>query len=811
MSNNAIPYQPSIIEPKWQQIWREQQSFGAADASAKPKYYCLDMFPYPSAQGLHVGHPEGYTATDIVSRYRRMRGFNVLHPMGWDAFGLPAENYAIKTGVHPNTSTHQNIKTFIRQINALGFSYDWQREVDTSAPEYYRWTQWIFLEMFKHGLAYRKKAKVNWCNSCQTVLANEQVVDGKCERSKDEVIQKDLEQWFLKITDYADQLLNDLSGITWPEPIKIMQRNWIGKSVGININYPLENSDQFITVFTTRPDTNFGATFVVLAPDSKFVQTNLAEFPRQAEVQAYVQQTSKKTELERISEGKKKTGVFTGWYVINKLNNKKLPVYVSDFVLASVGTGAVVGVPGHDQRDFEFAQTMGVAVIRVVVGKDNDTSPITKIEQVQEDQGTMVNSDFLNGLAIHAATIKIMDYLEEKGWGKRVTNYKLRDWLISRQRYWGAPIPIVYDPQGQAHAMKPEHLPLLLPTDVDYTPKGTSPLGSSVAYKQLAEKLYGPGWHFEIDTMDTFVCSSWYFLRYCDPHNTERFADPEKLNQWLPVDLYVGGAEHAVLHLLYARFFYKALQDFGHIPQTIGREPFAALRNQGMILGSDHQKMSKSLGNVVNPDDIVSEFGADTMRLYEMFMGPFEDVKPWQPDSIRGVYRFLDRVYRLTGNVVNDLALSPSTERILHGTTKLVTEHIDQFRFNTAISQMMIYANHLSELDHIPQSAFEQLLILLAPFAPHLTAEVWQSLGHGAGVWEQPWPTFDVTKIAADTITVVVQINGKVRDQLTLAKNISEADIIARAQASSKIQIYLVGKTIRRTIYVPNKLVSFVV
>lgn len=801
MSNSSASYQPSVIEPKWQKQWLEQESFIAADNSGKPKYYCLDMFPYPSAQGLHVGHPEGYTATDIVSRYRRMRGFTVLHPMGWDAFGLPAENYAIKTGVHPDVSTHQNIETFIRQIRALGFSYDWQREIDTSSPEYYKWTQWIFLEMYNHGLAYRKKAKVNWCNSCQTVLANEQVVDGKCERSKDEVIQKDLEQWFLKITNYADRLLNDLDAIDWPEPIKLMQRNWIGRSEGAELHFTVDGLPaDSITVFTTRPDTLYGATYLVLAPEHPLVKL-ITTGEQQATIADYIDEVSKKTELERTSLAKEKTGAFTGAYAQHPLTGDRMPIWIADYVLSTYGTGAIMAVPAHDERDWEFAHKFQLPIIQVI------TSPDAESNTVYTGSGRLVHSGEFTGIDNEPAKWAIT----EKVGGKKVVKYKLRDWLISRQRYWGAPIPMVYDPQGEAHPVKPEHLPLLLPTDVDYTPKGTSPLGSSAAYKQLAEQLYGAGWHFEIDTMDTFVCSSWYFLRYCDPHNTERLADPEKLQQWLPVDMYVGGAEHAVLHLLYARFFHKALQDFGHIPNSVGIEPFAALRNQGMILGSDHQKMSKSRGNVVNPDDIVNEFGADTMRLYEMFIGPFEDVKPWQPDSIRGVYRFLDRVFRLATNVSTTEPVQLTTERVMHLTTKLVTEHIEQFRFNTAISQMMIYANHLGELDVIPQVAFEHLLLVLAPFAPHLTAELWQNIGNGTPVWEQSWPTFDASKLEADTVTIVVQVNGKVRDQLTVAKNSSEADIVAQAQVSEKVQAYLAGKSIRKTIYVPNKLVSFVV
>lgn len=803
---------PAEINVKWQ----ESGVFHAPELpkNSNDKSYVLDMFPYPSAQGLHVGHPEGYTATDILARFNRMNGKEVLHPMGWDAFGLPAENYAIKTGVDPDTSTHANINNFRRQIQDLGFSYDWNREIDTSSPEYYRWTQWMFLQMYKHGLAYRKKAKVNWCNTCQTVLANEQVEDGLCERSKDPVVQKDLEQWFFKITDYAEQLLNDLDQIDWPERIKLMQRNWIGKSEGIEINYPLENSDTQIRVFTTRPDTNFGATFVVLAPDSAFIKENLATLPNTTEVAAYVEATQRKTELERISEGKKKTGAFTGLYVTNRLNGKKLPVYVSDFVLASVGTGAVVGVPGHDVRDFEFAQAMGIEVLRVVVGPDQDTSPITRVEQVQEAAGTMVNSDMLNGLNIHAATQKIMDVIEEKGWGTRVVKYRIRDWLISRQRYWGAPIPIVYDPEGNMHPVKDEHLPLLLPTDVDFRPKGTSPLGSSESYAALAEKLYGKGWHFEIDTMDTFVCSSWYYLRYCDPKNTHEFASQEKLKAWLPVDMYVGGAEHAVLHLLYARFFHKALQDFGLIPSEVSREPFKALRNQGMILGEDHQKMSKSRGNVVNPDEIITMYGADTLRMYEMFMGPFDEVKPWDTSSIKGIKKFLDRV---ATHVRTALGSAPEMRTLesrgIHALVQGVTRDIENFRFNTAISKMMIYLNEadFTSNGHWDMTALKKFVVVLSVFAPFLCEELWAEMGEYGVVASMQWPTYDAALAEKSEVTVALQINGKTRTTFVTPKDTSREELEKIALSLPEAQKWTADKEIKKVIVVPNKIVNVII
>lgn len=781
-------YEPQKIEPKWQKRWLEDNAFSAKDQDVRPKYYCLDMFPYPSAQGLHVGHPEGYTATDIVSRYKRMHGMNVLHPMGWDAFGLPAENFAIKTGVHPDASTHNNIKNFTRQIQALGFSYDWDREVDTSSPEYYKWTQWMFLQMYEHGLAYRKKAKVNWCNSCQTVLANEQVVDGKCERSGDEVVQKDLEQWFFKTTDYADQLLNDLDTIDWPQPIKLMQKNWIGRSEGAEIEFQIKNSEAKIKVYTTRPDTLFGGTYLVLAPDHQLVNS-LTVPEQQAAVQIYQLEVSKKTELERTSLGKEKTGVFTGSFAINPSNNQAIPIWIADYVLSNYGTGAIMAVPAHDERDREFAEKFSLPVVPVI-----------------DELGKIIESGDFNGLDVETAKWKIT---ESVGGIKKI-NYKMRDWLISRQRYWGAPIPIVYDPEGKAHPVKVEHLPVMLPTDVDYLPKGTSPLGTSESYKARAEELYGKGWHFEVDTMDTFVCSSWYYLRYCDPHNDTQFAAPEKLAQWLPVDMYVGGAEHAVLHLLYARFFHKALQDFGFIPKSVGREPFKALRNQGMILGEDHQKMSKSKGNVVNPDEIVGEYGADTMRLYEMFMGPFEDMKPWQSDSIKGVRRFLDKLDRVQEKVA-DCTIDPVTERLLHATIKQVTEQIEQFKFNTAISQLMILTNRFAELDQISQSTYETTLLLVAPFAPHLAEELWSRLGHKDSVTIQTWPKYDPAKLVSDTMTIIIQVNGKVRDQIQVSAEALEVDITAQAQRSVKVVNHIGTLTIRKIIYVPKKLVNIVV
>lgn len=799
-------YNPSEIEKRWQDKWAADNTFGVDNDASGKTSYILDMFPYPSGSGLHVGHPEGYTATDILSRYRRLRGESVLHPMGWDAFGLPAENYAIKTGVHPKESTEQNTDTFRRQIQSLGLSYDWSREVNTSTPEYYKWTQWIFVQLYEAGLAYRKKAKVNWCESCQTVLANEQVIDGKCERSKDDVVQRDLEQWFFKITDYAQELIDELENIDWPESLKVVQRNWIGRQEGIDLEYEIEGSNERIRAFTKYPETNFGATFVVVAPEHDIVSKITTDENREA-VEEYMQKTARMTERER-KENKEKTGVFTGAYAINTLNGMRMPIWVADFVLAGYGTGMVVGVPAHDERDFEFAQQYGLEIKRVMRTADGDETPVTSLEQVDHN-GTMINSDFLDGLdAQTEAKQKIMDYAEENGLGKRVVFYNLRDWLVSRQRYWGAPIPIVYDPEGKPHAVKEEHLPLLLPTDVDYQPKGTSPLGTSEEYAKRAEELYGKGWRFEVDTMDTFVCSSWYYLRYTDPHNTEAFASPEALKTWLPVDMYVGGVEHAVLHLLYARFVHKALQDLGHIPREVGREPFAALRNQGMILGEDNQKMSKSIGNVINPDDVVAEYGADTLRMYEMFMGPFEDSKPWSTDSIKGVHRFLERVWSRFNQWPADPA-DNDVVRIMHQTIKKVTEDIESFKFNTAISQMMICLNKIEQgnLDEFTQRAF---LRILSPFAPHITSELWFELFQEE-ISHQSWPTYDESKLQADTVTIGVQVNGKVRVTIEIAPDASEDDARTAAEAEENVQKNIDGKEVVKFIYVPGKIVNIVV
>jgi leucyl-tRNA synthetase len=824
-----VAYNHTTIEEKWLKVWSSLRLFQDTDLLAdKQKEYLLFAFAYPSGSGLHVGHVESKTALDIMARFLRMKGKNVYFPVGWDAFGLPAENYAIKTGVHPSETTKEAINTFRRQIQRLAISYDWGNETATNHPEYYRWTQWLFLQLYNKGLAYQGMGMVNWCPSCQTVLANEQVVDGECERCDSEVEQRDLKQWYFKITDYKDELLSGLDGVDWPEPTKQQQKHWIGKKEGVNIDYEIDGTNEKLTCFTTRPDTNFGATFIVLAPEHEFVgklidkqlsndQVNISE------VENYVDQATKKTELERQSEGKKKTGVFTGFYAINNLNGKKMPIWISDFVLSGFGTGAVVGVPGHDKRDFEFAKAFNLEVIRVVVASDGDKGEITEVSQVQEDEGIMINSEFLDGMDIHEATSKIIDYLEEKGWGKRSTTYKLRDWLISRQRYWGAPIPVVYDPEGNPHPVKEEHLPWRLPTDVDFKPTGESPLRSSKEFIERTEKLYGKGWTPEFDTMDTFVDSSWYFLRYCDSRNKDEFASKKNLTGWLPVDLYLIGPEHIVLHLLYSRFFTKFLRDEGHLDID---EPFAKMRHQGMILGPDGKKMSKSKGNVINPDEIVGEFGADTLRVYEMFMGPLETDKPWDARAVAGVSRFLRRVYSLVVNAKQDKTdvSDRQLERKLHQTLQKVTNDIPALKFNTAIAMMMELVNLWEDKNRegsnsLSQEDIKKFILMLAPFAPFIAEELHNqyfeqfSSNEYRGVHIESWPEYDVELAKSENVTFAIQVNGKMRAQIQVESSLSsdKEAVINLAKESSEVQKWISDSEIVKEIFVPGKIVSFVV
>jgi leucyl-tRNA synthetase len=742
-----------------------------------------------------------------------MMGHDTFTPMGFDAFGLPAENYAIKTGIHPDTSTRKNVETMITQLKRMGCMYDWEKMVNTSTPEYYRWTQWLFLQMFEHGLAYKKKGIVNWCPSCQTVLANEQVKEGKCDRCGTEVVQKPLEQWYWKILDYAERLLLGLKDLEWPEKTKLMQEHWIGKKSGINITYKVEGAkEEEIVCFTTRPDTNFGATFLVLAPEHPFV-TKIregalvpSEISHVKHVQWYWEQTMSKTELERQAEGRKKTGVFTGFHAINNLNGKKMPIWVSDFVLGGFGTGAVVGVPGHDKRDFEFAKEFKIPVIRVVKASDGDTSPIERIEQVQEEEGTMVNSEFLDNMDIHEATKKIMAHLEDKGFGKMVTTYRLRDWLVSRQRYWGAPIPIVYDPEGKPYPIPEKHLPWLLPTDVEFRPTGKSPLTYSKEFIERTEKIFGKGWRPEFDTMDTFVCSSFYELRYLMEGNPKAFVDRTLEKKWMPVSMYIGGPEHATMHLIYARFVMMALKDFGIVSHE---EPFQRLVHQGLITNKG-AKMSKSKGNVVSPDSFVSTHGSDVFRMYLMFMGPFSDGGDWNDTGIKGIDRFVQRVW----NKVSELSAKGSKDdeavlRALHKAIKRVTESVSGFRFNTAIAALMEFLNE-AEGKALSNASAKAFTRLLAPLAPHLAEELWETLGGKGFVIDQPWPEYESKYLASDSMTIAVQVNGKLRATLSVPADMPEAEILAAAKADENVKRFLSGP-LKKEIYIKGRLVSLVV
>jgi len=915
-------YNPKVIEPRWQRFWDEHKTFRTPDVSDRPKYYVLDMFPYPSGAGLHVGHPEGYTATDILARYRRMRGFNVLHPMGWDAFGLPAEQYAIETGTHPRDTTQRNIETFRRQIKMLGFSYDWDREIDTTDPNYVKWTQWIFLLLYdtwydteqKRGrpiselpippglhaggekvvrlwqdsqrLAYQIEAPVNWCPVLGTVLANEEVVDGKSERGGHPVVRLPLRQWMLRITAYAERLLQDLSQVDWSEAIKEMQRNWIGRSEGAEVGFLVaeENAPSvphtgIIDVFTTRPDTLFGATYMVLAPEHPLVE-HLTTAPHRAAVESYRAEAARKSDLERTELGKKKTGVFTGAYAINPVNNEKIPIWIADYVLISYGTGAIMAVPAHDERDFEFATQFGLP-IRTVVRPTDDWlrktgSTLDHLTEAYTDDGTAVNSGTFDGLPTPVFKEKITAWLEARVLGRKKVNYKLRDWLFSRQRYWGEPFPILHEldenglPTGIVEPLFVAELPLRLPELEDYKPSGRPepPLGKAADWLYVTR--HGKRYRRETNTMPQWAGSCWYYLRYLDPKNDQALCAPAKERAWLPVDLYVGGAEHAVLHLLYARFWHKVLFDRGHVHTP---EPFQKLVNQGMILGemeytayqeygtwvsavkdvpaswlparvAEDQvekqgdafvlkenpkirvdarayKMSKSRGNVINPDKVVAEYGADSMRLYEMFMGPLEATKPWSMRGVEGVYRFLNRVWRLfvddraesmkLADNIKDTPPDKETVRKLHQTIQRVTADLDSMSFNTAIAAMMEFSNHLTKRAVRPRSALEPFLLLLSPFAPHLAEELWHALGHEHTLAYEPWPPFDEALTKAEEVEVPVQVNGKLRSKVTVPADIDEASLQQVALADEKIRALLEGKQVRKVIVVPRKLVNIVI
>src|SRR5215467_1447283 len=848
ISERRKPYPFDRIEPKWQAIWEEQQLFHAPNPGdnhfdpSKPKFYILDMFPYPSGAGLHVGHPEGYTATDIVARYKRLRGFNVLHPIGWDAFGLPAEQYAIKTGQHPAITTRENVAKFKSQLKRIGFSYDWQREINTTEPTYYKWTQWIFLKIYNSWfnpetnraepistyrgtdpdnvrLAYVADVPVNWCPELGTVLANEEVVDGKSEVGGFPVVRRPMRQWMLRITAYAERLLEGLDGLNWPEGIKLLQRNWIGRSEGAEIDFKIENMDQQIRVFTTRPDTLYGGTFLVLAPEHSLVDLIVTEEQWPA-VREYRERAARKSELERADLSKEKTGVFTGAFAINPATNARIPIWIADYVLLGYGTGAIGGVPAHDQRDLEFAKRFDLPIVVVFY------LTIRQPPMGFTGEGTAVNSPIINGLTSAEAKKKITAWLEERGLGKRAINYKLRDWLFSRQRYWGEPFPIVWE-NGKHRSLPEDELPVVPPALEDYKPIGTGepPLARAGEWIRYSDKAVR-----ETNTMPQWAGSCWYYLRFCDPHDDQRFVGEEAEHYWMggdkpgSVDLYVGGTEHAVLHLLYSRFWQKVLFDLGYVSKP---EPFQRLVNQGIILGEDNQKMSKSRGNIVNPDDVIDHHGADAFRCYEMFMGPLEQMKPWSTRGVEGVARFLARVWRLLmtesqsgqwelSGKIQQIDATKSQQKLLHASIKKVTEDIESFSFNTAISQMMIFVNAFTNVETIPLSAMRTFLILLNPFAPHVTSELWQRLNAkfsdaSEDITAQSWPGFDEQLLIEDEVEIVIQVNGKLRDRIKMPLIATEQELKAAALSNPRIQERIAAKTVRKVIVVPKKLVNIVI
>jgi len=803
------------IEPKWQKYWEENKTFRAVEDASFPKEkrrYVLDMFPYPSGAGLHVGHPEGYTATDIYCRYMRMNGYNVLHPMGFDSFGLPAENYAIQTGTHPAVTTRANIDRFRRQIKSLGFSYDWDREVSTCEADYYKWTQWIFVQLFKRGLAYESDAPINWCPSCKTGLANEEVKDGECDRCGTKVTRKRIRQWILRITAYADRLIEDLDGLDWPEPVKQMQRNWIGRSEGASVVFKVDGAGDPLEVFTTRPDTLFGATYMVLAPEHALVG-KITSGAQKAAVAAYVDGAAKKSDLERTDLAKDKTGVFTGAYAINPVNGARVPIWISDYVLATYGTGAIMAVPAHDERDWDFAKAFGLPIVEVVAKPGADGKAVPRKGEPAEctaADGVAVNSGFLDGMGTEAAKKAMTAWLEEKGLGKGTVNYKLRDWLFSRQRYWGEPIPVVHCPKCGVVPVPEDQLPLTLPEVTSYEPSGTgeSPLAKIDEWVNTTCPVCGAAAKRETNTMPQWAGSCWYQLRYLDPENETAFVGRDKVDYWMPVDLYVGGVEHAVLHLLYARFWHKVLFDLGLVNT---KEPYQRLVNQGMILGEDNQKMSKSRGNVVNPDDIVKEFGADALRLYEMFMGPLEVSKPWMTAGLIGVSRFLERLYAMGEKPLSDAEPSGELLRLTHRTIKKVDGDTATLNFNTAISAMMVLSAEAAKLGELPRSLWSTLVRLASPYAPHLAEELWQKMGGQGSVSKAAWPAYDPALCEDEEDTIIVQVNGKLRGDFKAAKGSAKDALEASAKALPKVAEQLAGKAIVKVIVVPGKLVNFVV
>ena len=828
------------IETKWQKYWEDNGTFTVTEDKNYPKEkraYVLDMFPYPSGAGLHVGHPEGYTATDIYCRYLRMNGFNVLHPMGFDAFGLPAENYAIQTGTHPAITTSRNINNFRRQIKRLGFCYDWTREISTCEPDYYKWTQWIFEKLYEKGLAYESQAPINWCPNCKTGLANEEVKEGKCDRCGHQVEKKNIRQWVLRITDYAQRLLDDLDMLDWPESVKMMQRNWIGRSEGASLVFKVKGLEEGLEVFTTRCDTLFGATYMVVSPEHPLV-SKLTSKEQKAAVEEYIAQAAKKSDLDRTDLAKEKTGVFSGSYAINPVNGKEIPIWIADYVLISYGTGAIMAVPAHDTRDWEFAKKFNLPIVEVLKSK------VDVQQQAWTEDGLHVNSGFLDGLNKADAIEKMLSFLEEKHIGHRTVNFKLRDWIFSRQRYWGEPIPLVHCPKCGTVPVPENQLPLTLPDVESYQPSGTgeSPLANIDSWVNCScPKCGGPAKR-ETNTMPQWGGSCWYYLRYIDPKNNKRFVDPEKEKYWMPVDLYIGGTEHAVLHLLYARFWHKVLYDLGQVSTP---EPFQRLVNQGMITAYAYQrknkslvpadqieekdgdffdketgeklerviaKMSKSLKNVINPDEVISQYGADTMRMYEMFMGPLQVSKPWSTTGIAGVWRFIDRIWRLSEEkTISEDKAPEQLIKTLNKTIKKVGEDTNTLNFNTAISQMMIYVNELYKLDNLPRDAWEPLILMLAPYVPHMAEELWERAGHKPSVCNQKWPEYIHELTVDENITFVVQVNGKVRAKIDCPKGMSQQDAVKTAKENENVSRYLEGQQILKEIYVPNKLISFVV
>jgi len=806
-----MAYEHKKVEPKWQKLWEDQQTYKVHLDTKKPKYYILDMFPYPSSSGLHVGHPEGYTATDILSRYKRAKGFNVLHPMGWDAFGLPAEQYALQTGVHPAITTAKAIENFRRQLKAIGFSYDWSREIATCDPKYYKWTQFIFQKLYEKGLAYQKEVPVNWCPALKTVLANEEVVDGKSERGGHPVVRMPMKQWMLKITGYAERLLRDLDHLDWPESTKELQRNWIGRSEGLQMRFPLDGHSEQIEIFTTRPDTIFGATYMVLAPEHPLV-AKITTPAEKARVEAYQTQASRKSEVARQEQTKEKTGAFTGAYAINPLTQKKIPVWIADYVMMTYGTGAIMAVPAHDERDHEFAEAFKLPIVKVVEGGGAE-------EKVFSGEGIAVNSGFIDSMPTAQAKESVIQWAEKEGLGKRTVQYKLRDWLFSRQRYWGEPFPIMYVDEVGPKLVPIGRLPVELPSVQSYEPSGTgeSPLAAITDWVNTTDQETGKHARRETDTMPGSAGSSWYFLRYCDPHNEHEPVGKDAEKYWMPVDLYLGGPEHAVGHLLYARFWMKVLHDIGVVSHD---EPFKKLVHQGMILGEDGEKMSKSRGNVINPDTVVEKYGADTLRVYEMFMGPLERDKPWSTTAIEGVYRFLQRTWRVFVDENEDQGTrtlmfadgEPSAEdlKITHKTIKKVTEDIEGLRFNTAISQMMIYINHMTKLEKRPRKCLRPFVQLLAPFAPHMAEELWEMLGEKSSLSYEPWPAFDAQLAKDDQVTIAIQVMGKTRGTVEVEPGSEQAAVEKLAREIPQVANQLQGKTVRKVIFVPNKILNFV-